>query len=88
MLQVWPPKDKRQEKKEKEKNFLTLMKVIYLFYFKKNTTAHLNGRQGVPAVAPWVKNPTAMAQVTAAALIRALAWELPYAAGVAKSIKK
>ena len=32
---------------------------------------------GVPAMAQWVKNPTAAAQVAMEAGIRSLAWELP-----------
>ena len=38
---------------------------------------------GSSAVAQWVKNPIAMAQVAAKAQVQSLAWELPYAAGVA-----
>ena len=36
----------------------------------------------------WVKNLTAVAWVVAAAWIQYLAWELPYAMGVAKKKKK
>ena len=43
-----------------------------------------NKKGGVPVVVQWVKNPTAAAPVTAEVQVRSPAWELSYAAGVAK----
>ena len=43
---------------------------------------------GVPTVAQWVKNPSAVAQVTVEARVWPLAWELPYTMGVARKLKK
>ena len=40
----------------------------------------------VPAVAPWVKNPTIVAWVFVEVRVRSLAREPPYAAGVAIKI--
>ena len=45
-------------------------------------------RSGVPAVAQWVKNPTAAAPVTDEAWIQSLAQELPYARSAAKKETK
>ena len=45
----------------------------------------------IPGLAQWVKDlalPQAVVQVTDEALIQPLAWELPYAAGVAVKRKK
>ena len=45
----------------------------------------------IPGLAQWVKRSgvvTAVVQVNAAAQIRSLAWELPYAAGVAMEKNK
>ena len=44
--------------------------------------------EGVPAVAQWVKNPTAVAQVTAEVQVQSLAQKLPHAKGAAKKFKK
>ena len=41
---------------------------------------------GLPPVVQWVEDP-ALAQVTAEAWVPSLAWELPYATGVAKNKK-
>ena len=43
---------------------------------------------GVPAVAQWVKNPTAAARVATEAQVQFLARELPYAVGVTIKKKK
>ena len=50
-------------------------------------------RDGVPAVAHWVKDPALSLphlwqQVTVAAWIQSLAWELPYVVAIAKKKKK
>ena len=39
-------------------------------------------------MAQWVKNPSAVAQVTVEARVWPLAWELPYTMGVARKLKK
>ena len=39
-------------------------------------------------VEQWVKNPTAAAWVTAEVWVQSLAWELPYAAGLAMKERK
>ena len=48
----------------------------------------LNEYRRVPAVAQWVKNLTAVAQVVVEARVRSLARELPYASGTATGKKK
>ena len=53
--------------------------VLYPIY---STTLYQKLTLGVPTLAQWGKNPTAVAQIATMAWIQSLAWELPHAVSV------